>query len=69
NRGNYHTKINGVHFITVYGIDGNHTADNLIWLEKQLQIAQKEDPTKPIIVATHVHPANTCYGSIQEQTR
>lgn len=64
--GNYHTVINGIHFISVTGYDGNHTDINLYWLKTQLKIASKDTPHMPIFVETHVPPANTVYGSDQE---
>ncbi|MEG0664186.1 MAG: metallophosphoesterase, partial [Clostridia bacterium] len=61
--GNYHTVINGVHFLTVYGIDGNHPQSSINWLDKHLKIATDDAPDKPAIVITHVIPSDTVYGS------
>lgn len=61
--GNYHTVINGIHFISVFGFDGNHSQGDLNWLDKNLAEATKDNPDMPIFIDTHVIPANTCFGS------
>lgn len=58
-RGNYHTVINGIHFISVYGIDGNHDATDLKWLDGELKKAEKDTPNMPIVVYSHVQPKDT----------
>ena len=68
-KGNYHTIINGVHFISVTGIDGDHSAENLAWLDAQLSIASQENPYMPIFVETHVPPVDTMYGSHDPESR
>lgn len=57
--GNYHTIINGIHFISVYGIDGNHAESDVEWLDSQLKIAVKDNPKMPVIVYSHVQAQNT----------
>ena len=58
-RGNYHTVINGIHFISVYGIDGNHLSTDLDWLDGELKKAEKDTPNMPIVVYSHVQPKGT----------
>lgn len=56
--------INGYHFIGVsYAEDGKSFTDKILWLEEKLAKATLEDPTKPIFVYQHPHPAFTVYGS------
>ena len=56
--------INGYHFIGVsYTDDGKSFTDKTQWLEEKLSEATLEDPTKPIFVYQHPHPAFTVYGS------
>lgn len=68
--GNYHTVINGIHFISVSSIDGDNVIkSNLPWLDNQLSKAAKDNPYMPIFVETHVQPADTVEGSyISENT-
>ena len=57
--------INGYHFIGVsYDDDGKSFTKKMIWLDERLAAATKEDPTKPIFVYNHPHPALTVYGSV-----
>ncbi len=56
--------INGYHFIGVsYADDGKSFTSKIMWLEERLMKATLEDPTKPVFVYQHPHPAFTVYGS------
>lgn len=60
-----HVVINGFHFIGVsYDDNGKTYEGKLEWLEAQLDEATKDDPTKPVFVYQHPHPALTVYGSV-----
>lgn len=63
--GNYHTKINGYHFISISmkSYSGDSTASDLKWLKQQLEAAQKDSPNKPIFIASHPSVYDTIYGS------
>lgn len=63
--GNYHTVISGFHFISVFDYDNDNFPTDLVWLYRQMKLAQEEDPAKPIFVFGHCHPQDTCYGSFQ----
>ena len=63
-RGNYHTVINGIHFITVLGYDGNHGAADVAWLDAQLAEASSLTPDMPIIVLSHVQAQNTVIDDV-----
>lgn len=60
-----HKVINGFHFINWGSEDGSVSTcnENIKWAKEQIDIALKDDPTKPIFVTTHVPPGNTVYGS------
>lgn len=63
--GNYHTVICGFHFISVFDYDNDNFPSDLLWLYRQMKLAQEDDPEKPIFVFGHCHPQDTCYGSFQ----
>lgn len=63
--GNYHTTINGFHFISVFDYDNDNFPTDLVWLYRQLKMAEEEAPEKPIFIFGHCHPQDTCYGSSQ----
>ena len=67
-RGNYHTIINGIHFISVFGMDGNHDYADVNWLDEQLALAEKDTPDMPIIVYSHVQAANTVIDDEDDPT-
>ena len=57
--------INGYHFIGVsYDDDGKSFTGKIKWLDERLKNATEEDPTKPVFVYQHPHPAFTVYGSV-----
>lgn len=61
-----HLVINGYHFISLSPdlSEGEHFSEEKVdWLDEQLAIAAKEDPTKPIFVMQHEHIQGTVYGS------
>lgn len=65
--GDYHTTVNGYHFIAVNCAQfegGVKYADSdLNWLKAQLAAAAADDPSKPIIVASHPSITGTAFGS------
>lgn len=57
--------INGYHFICVsYDDNGKTFSGKMQWLDERLRNATAEDPTKPVFVIQHPHPAFTVYGSV-----
>ena len=60
-----HKIINGFHFINWSSMDGTTVTCNinLNWIKNQIEIALKEDSSKPIFVTTHLNPKGTIYGS------
>ena len=57
--------INGYHFIGVsYDDDGKSFTNKMVWLDKTIAAAVKEDPSKPVFVYNHPHPTLTVYGSV-----
>ena len=63
---NFHTVINGFHFlgISVSATEGEHYSQyQREWLRAELDKAVAEDPNKPVFVMHHEHVANTVYGS------
>ena len=66
NSPDFHTVINGYHFIGLSASDddGVHYDEGQIaWLRAQLEEATAEDPLKPVFVTHHEHVQNTVYGS------
>ncbi len=66
NGADFHTVINGFHFIGLSASDHDevHYDDGQIaWLRAQLEEAAAEDPRKPVFVIHHEHVRNTVYGS------
>ncbi|GAA0434036.1 hypothetical protein GCM10008934_24350 [Virgibacillus salarius] len=63
----YHKKVNGYHFIALSPEDstthGLYTVDQINWLKKQLEAAEKDNPGEPIFVFLHQHIKDTVYGS------
>ena len=61
-----HKVINGYHFINWGSEDGTYTTcnSNTKWFMSQVDIAIKDDPTRPIFLTTHLPPYDTMYGSI-----
>lgn len=65
----FHTVINGFHFIGLSAskAQGDHySAYQREWLREQLQAAAADDPEKPIFVTHHEHVLDTVYGSTAE---
>ncbi len=59
-----HKVINGYHFISVSCTDGCHFDDKKqAWVAKELEIAAKDDPKRPIFFFQHPHIMGTVYGS------
>ena len=60
-----HKVINGYHFINWSTMDATTITcnTNLHWAKSQIELAVKEDPTKPIFINTHLAPYGTMYGS------
>lgn len=67
--GNHHLVVNGYHFITIntkkYNGGCEHAPEDLAWLKNALDEAVKDDPNKPIFVATHPLVYDTVYGSLE----
>ena len=66
NTPDFHTVINGFHFIGLSASDNDdehYDAAQISWLREQLEAATAEDPLKPVFVAHHEHVRNTVYGS------
>lgn len=67
--GNHHIIVNGYHFIAVntkkYNGGCEHAPEDLAWLKNALDEAVKDDPHKPIFVATHPLVYDTVYGSLE----
>ena len=68
----FHTVINGYHFIGVSGSsspDGPYAYNDpsqVQWLREQLALAVAEDAQKPVFVMHHEHVYDTVYGSSEE---
>ena len=66
NPADFHTVINGFHFIGLSASDNDdvHYDDGQIaWLRAQLEEATAEAPDKPVFVMHHEHVRGTVYGS------
>lgn len=66
NDADFHTVINGYHFIGVSASPNDlehYDGKQLSWLEKQLDEAVAEDSQKPVFVIHHEHNSGTVYGS------
>ncbi len=66
NSPDFHTVVNGFHFIGLSASDNDdvHYDDaQVAWLRAQLEEATAEDPSKPVFVMHHEHVRNTVYGS------
>lgn len=60
-----HRVINGFHFISVTCTNGCHFDEaKQNWVAKELEIAAKDAPQKPIFFFQHPHITDTVYGSI-----
>lgn len=60
-----HVVINGFHFISVTTTRGCKFSDEKReWIKKELDIAAKDDPFKPIFFFQHPHIQGTVYGNI-----
>lgn len=63
----YHKVVKGYHFIVLATEDGltegTFTKEQIKWLDKQLHMAQEDDPEKPIFVFHHQPIKETVYGS------
>src|SRR5699024_12367629 len=63
----YHKVVKGYHFIVLATEDGltegPFTKEQIKWLYKQLQMAQEDDPEKPIFVFHHQPLKETVYRS------
>lgn len=66
-KGDYQTTVKGYHFIVVncsqYDGGVSYAADDLSWLQTQLENAKNDDPGKPIFVISHPEIKNTNLGS------
>ena len=59
-----HKVINGYHFISVTCTNGCHfDEEKQAWVAKELEIAAKDDPKRPIFFFQHPHIMGTVYGS------
>lgn len=66
NPADFHTVINGFHFIGLSASDNDdvhYDEGQIAWLRAQLEEATAEDPDKPVFVMHHEHVRNTVYGS------
>lgn len=66
NTADFHTVINGYHFIGVSVSEkksSRYDKEQQAWLKEQLDEAVKDDANKPIFVIHHEHVKNTVYGS------
>lgn len=66
NDSDYHTVINGYHFIGLSAskiIGKQYDNHQKEWLRAELDKAVADDPSKPIFVTHHEHSLNTVYGS------
>lgn len=66
NTPDFHTVINGYHFIGVSVSEKkskHYDSKQLEWLKNELDEAVAQDPDKPIFVMHHEHVINTVYGS------
>ena len=66
NSADFHTVINGYHFIGLSASDNDivhYDAKQLDRLDKQLAEVTAENPDKPVFVIHHEHVRNTVYGS------
>ena len=66
NSADFHTVINGFHFIGLSASDDDnehYDEAQVAWLRAQLEEAVAEDPLKPVFVMHHEHVKNTVYGS------
>ena len=66
NSPDFHTVINGYHFIGLSASDDDsvhYDEGQVAWLRAQLEQATAEDPMKPVFVMHHEHVRNTVYGS------
>lgn len=69
-QGYYHTSFNGVHILTIVGVDGNHGSYALNLMKKELdKIRESSDTGMPVFVVTHVPPRNTVIGTHVESGR
>lgn len=64
-----HKVVNGYHFIGASPTNGDMGEEayskKIEWIKAQIELAIKEDPTKPIFVMTHNNPLNTVYMSAE----
>ncbi|MBQ7595318.1 MAG: metallophosphoesterase [Clostridia bacterium] len=61
----FHTVINGYHFIGVsYDDNGKTLIGKAGWLKQQLDLAAADTGDKPIFVIQHPHPTLTVFGSL-----
>lgn len=62
-----HKVVNGYHFIAASpsngGMDEQAYAKKIDWLREQIELAVKDDASKPIFVLTHSNPKDTVYMS------
>ena len=66
NDSDYHTVINGYHFIGLSAskkIGSQYDSQQKEWLKAELDKAIADNPDKPVFVTHHEHSANTVYGS------
>lgn len=62
---NEHRVVGGYHFlnITSYDSHSQYTAEDLDWLDGEIQKAIEDTPDLPVFVIGHPHASNTVYGS------
>lgn len=62
---NEHRVIGGYHFlnITSYDSRSQYTAEDLNWLDSEIQKAIEDAPDQPVFVIGHPHATDTVYGS------
>ena len=62
----YHTVINGYHFIVVSACadeDAHYLPSQVEWLDRELAVAVADTPDKPVFVFQHEHITDTVFGS------
>ncbi len=65
----FHVVMNGFHFIGISASevkDEHYTENQREWMTAQLDLAVKDDASKPVFVMHHEHVSDTVYGSREE---
>ena len=66
----YHTVINGYHFIVVSACadeNAHYLPEQVEWLDEQLSLAVADTPDKPVFVFQHEHITGTVFGSYKSE--